>query len=136
MSRENDALHTLAESILDAFNRHDVPALLGFFHRDAVLEEHSDFVPDPGTYRGWPEISAYWESYDRAWDDFHIETEELRFIGSKIFAVTRFIARGKLSGASIETPIILVGTVHRAKLIHLDLHLDRQAALEAVGLSE
>ena len=58
MSRENIDWQSLAESVIDAFNRRDLPALLGFFDRDAVLEEHPDFSPNPGTYQGWAAIAG------------------------------------------------------------------------------
>ena len=136
MSQENVDLKTIGASVIDAFNARDIPTLLGFFDRDAVLEEHPDFRPDPASYHGWLEIAGYWESYDRAWDDLRVEIEDMRVAGDKLLGSTRFVAHGKLSGAAIETPVYLVGTFRGDKLTHLDLHLDRATALEAAGLRE
>ena len=129
-------LEAVATAVIRAFNTRDIPTLLGFFDRDAVLQEHPDFRPDPASYRGWLEIAGYWESYGRAWDALRVETDDIRVIDDKALVSTRFFARGKLSGASIETPVHLLRTFRGNKMIHLDLHLDRNKALEAVGLSE
>ena len=136
MSRENEGWKKLAEAVIGAFNQRELPTLLGFFTRDAVLQEHPDFSPNPGTYRGWLEIANYWESYDRAWADLRVEIEELRFTADNLVALTRFRARGKVSGVPIETPVILVATVSDDKLSRIDFHLDRNKALEAAGLRE
>ena len=136
MSEENVELTALARAAVSAFNERDLPSFLSLLSRDAVLQEHPDFSPNPGTYRGWVEIANYWESFERVWNDLTVELEGLRCSDNTVVAFTRFGARGKTSDAPIETPVALVGTVEAGKFAHLDFHLDREKALEAAGLSE
>ena len=65
-----------------------------------------------------------------------IEMSEFRDLGDGLVAIGRTRNRGKASGVETETPLALVTEIRNGKTISIRAYLDREEALEAVGLRE
>ena len=69
-------------------------------------------------------------------EDFSIDVDEIFDRGEEVVVFLRFRGRGRGSDAEIEAPMAHVWTIRDGKAIRLRQFLNREQALEAVGLSE
>jgi len=110
----------------------------------ALLEPDTELHPDPGAhwvgmnrvYRGPEGFTEYMRSVYEAFADYHPEIEEFRDAGDRVVTLAVESGRGRTSGAEVrEYRTAHVWTVRAGKPVRLDLYLDREAALKAVGLA-
>jgi ketosteroid isomerase-like protein len=71
----------------DAFNRHDVDAVMALMTDDCVFEDTQP-APDGTRYTGAAEVRAYWERFFASSSNASFETEELFAAGDR--AVVRW----------------------------------------------
>lgn len=64
----------------DAFNRHDVPAMMTLMTDDCVFENTSP-APDGTRYAGKPAVTQFWQDFFRASPQAHIHVEEIFGLG-------------------------------------------------------
>src|SRR5215203_5318972 len=79
------------------------------------------------------EASRHWWG---AWTEYHLDAEELIDAGSSVVLVVRERGRGKGSGAPFEQRFAQVWTFGRGRIIRWELFPNKDAALEAAGLSQ
>ena len=87
-------------------------------------------------YRGHDSVREMLRDLDEAFDEIEIEISEIRDLGARLVAIGRTRARGKASGADVESPFGFVTEFKNGKAISIRGYLDPKDALEAVGLSE
>ena len=77
-SQDSDAIATLAavERFNDAFNRHDVEAVMAAMTDDCVFENTSPF-PDGTRIEGQSAVRAYWESFFKGSPTAHFDAEDV-----------------------------------------------------------
>jgi|SRR5215216_6375986 len=135
MSQENVEAFTRA---LDAYNRRDVDAFLEIF--DPMVETHplnlAMFTQEATVYRGHSGIREFIRDVDEVLPEMQVEPLEIRDLGARIIARGRLHARGRASGAEIESPISWVVDFTNGRVIRMRDYLDFAEALEAAGLSE
>jgi uncharacterized protein len=123
---------------LEAGNRGDVETLLE--ELDPEVEWHSALHALLGgeqtVFRGHDGVREMLRDLNEAFGEIHIEISEIRDLGDRLVAIGRNRARGKGSGAEVETPLALVTEVKNGKTILIRGYLDPKEALEAVRLSE
>jgi len=66
---------TVVSRFNDAFNRHDVDAIMALMTDDCVFENTSP-APNGQRYEGQDAVRAFWEGMFAATPDAHFETEE------------------------------------------------------------
>ena len=64
----------------DAFNRHDVPAMMALMSDDCVFENTSP-APDGARYVGKAAVTQFWQDFFRASPQAHIQIEEIFGLG-------------------------------------------------------
>jgi ketosteroid isomerase-like protein len=69
-------------------------------------------------------------------DEWHIELEEVVDAGDHVVSRQLVRAQGKGSGAPSDQHVYTVYTFRDRRILRLEDHLDRRAALEAAGLPE
>ena len=77
-------------------------------------------------------VEGCWSEFD----DTHVELHELIDAGDQVFLSATFHGRGKQSGAETSWPAWDVWTVRDGRVVRWQGFNDRDAALEAAGLSE
>lgn len=77
-SQDSDAVATLAavERFNDAFNRHDVDAVMAAMTDDCVFENTSPF-PDGTRIEGQSAVRAYWEKFFQGSPTAHFDAEDV-----------------------------------------------------------
>ena len=137
MSEENVEI---VLKVIDAVNRRDRDAFMACLHPDVEWREESGdpFPGLRGVYRGRAEVRAWFdEAVLEPWESFDIEVEEItQASDSQVFIGIRGSARGKASGVETELRAWQVFTFVDGKAASRETFLNRDEALEAVGLSE
>jgi ketosteroid isomerase-like protein len=87
--------------------------------------------------RGHDEVVQAFADYFRFWE--RVELRADRYIdagGEEVIVFIHEIAKGRASGIVVETDLAVVNTVRNRKIVRVRSFLDRNEALEAVGLRE
>lgn len=64
----------------DAFNRHDVPAMMALMSEDCLFENTSP-APDGTAYKGKAAVTQFWQEFFAASPQAHIQIEEIFGLG-------------------------------------------------------
>jgi ketosteroid isomerase-like protein len=97
----------------------------------------ADWVGVNSVYRGHEGMRQYMRAVYEAFADYRPEIEELLDVGDKVVTLAIERGRGRHSGADVEAHHTAhVWTMRGGKAVRVDLFLDREKALEAVGLRE
>jgi ketosteroid isomerase-like protein len=121
-----------------AFDRQDFESMLE--ELDAAVEWY-DAVPmllggEATVYRGHRGVRNLWRELDDVFEKRRVEYTEIRDLGDRVLAAGRLYARGKGSGAEVESPYCIVCDFQNGKAIRVRTFLDADEALEAAGLRE
>ena len=104
-----------------------------------LVTDFSRRLVDPFVLRGRDEMIAFLAQANETWDGWPAwEPQELIDAGDQVLAFIRFSAKGRTSGADVETYVANLWTLGGdGKLIEVKYFGDdREAALEAAGLPE
>ena len=135
MSQENVEAFTRG---LEVGNRGDVETLLEVLDPEVAWHSalHALLGGEATVYRGHDGVREMLRDLYEAFDEIHIEISEIRDLGDRLVAIGRTRARGKASGADVESPIGFVTELKNGKAISIQGYLDPREALESAGLSE
>ena len=124
--------------VLEAYNRRDIDAFLEAF--DPTVEIHpltlAMFGREGTVYRGHEGIRQFVRDVEEVLPGIRAEPLEIRDLGERIVANGRLHARGRASGADVESPIGWLVEFRAGRVIRMTDYLDPNEALEAAGLSE
>jgi ketosteroid isomerase-like protein len=134
MSEENVEI---VRAATEAMIRGDAQAALEAL--DPEIEWHATVggIDEGRVARGREEVAEAFVDYFQTWE--RIELRADRFIDAGDEDVVVFfheVARGRASGAVVETNTGTVNTVRNGKIAVVRAYMDREDALEAAGLSE
>jgi ketosteroid isomerase-like protein len=119
---------------VDAFNRGDISETLSEVDPDITLDEWQE-APGARTYHGPDGVQAALDNWFETWEWMHVELEELREAGDRVFFSLHQRAKGKGSGVEVEIRSWNVYTFRDGKLTRIQLFLEPGPALEAAGLT-
>jgi ketosteroid isomerase-like protein len=140
VSRENVEIVRGAYALLS-----DLPGARRGEHDDDFLDyftEDAELVPPPiypdveSVYVGREGWKRWLEQIDDVFDDWGFEAEEFLDAGSRVVVLVRTSGTAKQSGAAVTIPAAHLHTLRDARIVRLEVFLDRREALEAAGLSE
>jgi ketosteroid isomerase-like protein len=131
MSQENVEVTRRCDA---AISRGDVDSFLLGIHPDV------EFIPRraavQGTYHGHAGMRKYITENDESFDLFQVGNTEFRDLGDRVLAFGTVRVRGRESGAEVTHPTALLVAFQDGKIIRFEDFGERDAALEAAGLSE
>ena len=138
MSEENVELVRRA---FDVFNRGGVDACVseGVWSPEIVWDVTPSGIPGLGAYRGHLEVKRFFEDdwfSAFPFEEWEVELEEVIDAGDRMISMSRQHGRGASSGAVAELELAQVATVRDGQIVRIDNYLDREKALEAVGLQD
>lgn len=81
MSKIEEAMRVVIQ-FNDAFNQHDVPAMMALMSEDCLFENTSP-APDGTVYKGQADVRQFWESFFKESPQAHIEIEEIFGLGER-----------------------------------------------------
>jgi hypothetical protein len=126
----------LASAFTDAFNAHDVEAVIACCHPD--VEFHSTFAAVGGTvYHGHDGMRRWHRDLAEAWEnEIRSEPEAFFDLGEHTLTFTVLHGRGKQSGAEAVLPIAAVSRSRDGLLIYYKAYVHREDALRDLGVAE
>ena len=114
---------------LEALNRRDLDGML------SALAEDVELVPlravlEGTVYRGHAGLRRWLEDMSEDWDDFRIESLEVRDLGmDRILILGRFHARGRSSGVQLDWPAAWICQMAAGKVSRMRFYADAESAL-------
>lgn len=135
MSRENVEL---LRQTVDAINRGDIDGSLENAADDFEVDWSNAIGPGRrGIYNGKDAAREFWRSFVEAFDELRWDFEEIIEVDeSRVIAVNHVRARGRGSGAAVDSVSALLWTISDGKARSVKLFQSKAEALEAVGLQE
>ena len=132
----NRALHRTLSAYSAAPGRiEDAPFIEEVFaHVDEDVEWRWPLTPE--SFRGRDGLLRAVADWLETVDDWQIELEEVLDAGDLVFTSQLVRAQGKGSGAPSDQQVYSVFTIRERRILRIEDHLDRRAALEAAGLRE
>jgi len=135
MSQEN--VEVVVKQIEDTSAR-DFSAAMDAYAEDVTLIVHWEVMTPTAT--GKTAVGEWFGDWFRQFGrDYRFDIEESRGIDDRVFLVATHHGRGRGSGALVKQRMAYVYTVREGKVSRVELWAGpecREAALEAVGLSE
>jgi ketosteroid isomerase-like protein len=133
MSQENP---DVIRGVYDAWMRRDPSA---FDALDPEIEVHPDpeafWVGVDQVYRGHEGLRDYLRAVNEAFEDYRPEVEDFLEVGDRVVTLAIEHGRGRDSGADVQSGRTAhVWTMRDGKAVRLDLYIDRDRALEDLGL--
>ena len=133
MSRENVEL---IRRLVEPWARGDFSAWLRSFRPDVLM---SAYTPGQGvvTTRGRDRVLEYVAEFASQWDPYRVEVDEVVSLGDDTVLVSgRQIGVGRGSGIEVSDVAFVVNRLHDGQVAAVHWRIDRDEALEAVGLRE
>ena len=123
------------KGVYGAFDRGDVPAVLGAFAEDIEWVE-AEGMPYGGIYHG-PEAVAQkvFGPITTDVDGFALVREEFIASDGTVAAVVRYTGTGKASGMALDVPAVHVWDVRDGKLVRFRQFIDTVKYAEVVPVS-
>jgi ketosteroid isomerase-like protein len=131
MSQENVLIMRAA---LEAFARNDVSGFLRLM--DPEVEFEPQLAAVEGTYVGHDGIRAFFTDAFENLEVVQLRDDDMRDLGNRVLAFVPARIGGRGSGIETETFLALVATFRDGRIVHLKDYGEKEAALEAVALSE
>ena len=89
-----------------------------------------------GVLRGRDAVARNVREFTDTFDDFRVDVEKVFDGGDRILAFVRFRGRAHGSGIPLDLPLAHLWTFRGDLAVEQRVYLDREEALEAVGLRE
>ena len=131
MSQENVEI---VRRMYEAFNDEGVAGTLDYYADEIVWHSDPRF-PGGGTYKGKERAAEYMQSLIDYWEHIELRVEELIPKGDQVLAILTSHNVGR-EGVTMDSFWAHLWTVADGKMQDVRSFLDREAALQAAGLSE
>ena len=132
MSQENVEI---IRRLNEAWAAGDLTAALEFMHPAIVWREPPE-QPSSAEWHGHAGVEQSIRGWVGVWDDWRYEFEELTDAGDHILQTGSQSGRGKGSGARVASHLFHVWTLRDGLVVEMQMFMQREQALEAVGLQE
>ena len=133
MSQENVEL---VRAMNEAFDEGDIEGALAKLHPEVEWHGTKGGLDDGKVFRGHREVIAGFVEALEVWERQSLETTDYFDAGDRVVVFFHEVAKGRQSGAVVETNTGVIFTVKGGSVARVDPYMDRAEALEAAGLSE
>ena len=135
MSQENVEAFKRA---VDATNRGDVEAVLKDLDPDVEFHAFMEELlgGEGRVYTGYAGVREFFRDFSEHFDQLHWEYPDIRDLGDRVLAIGTFRARGRGSGAEVETPLGVLTDFENGIATRVWSTGDPGEVLEAAGLRE
>ena len=126
------------ERAVAATNRGDVEAALKDLDPDIELHAFMEELlgGEGRVYMGHAGVREFFRDFNEPFDQLHWEYPDIRDLGDRVLAIGTFRARGRASGAEVETPIGVLVDFEDGIATRLWSTGETAEVLEAAGLTE
>jgi ketosteroid isomerase-like protein len=106
---------------------------------DPEIEWHATVggIDQGRVYRGPEEVARAFADYFETWERIELRVDDyLDAGGDDVVVLWHEVAKGRESGAVVETDTATVNTIRNGRIVRVRPYMDRAEALEAAGLLE
>jgi ketosteroid isomerase-like protein len=118
----------------DAFNGGDFEGALAKLHPEVEWHGTAGGVDEGRVARGHREVIEGFVQSAEAWESQTLETTRFIDAGDQVVVFWHEVARGRKSGAEVETDTAVIYTVEDGSVMRVDPYMDRDQALQAAGV--
>jgi len=129
----------IVRQVYDAAARRDAAAVLALYDPDVELDNSPLQVVGWGAdvYRGHDGLRSFFREWHEAWETIDYDFDDpIDAPGEHVVSVVTPRARGRASGAAVESSLARVWTVRDGTIVRVVWFPSRGEALQAVGLRE
>jgi ketosteroid isomerase-like protein len=134
MSEENvEVMRRAAEAMISGDAATALDAL------DPEIEWHATVggIDEGRVYRGPDEVAKAFADYFETWERIELRADEfLEAGGEEVVVLWHEVAKGRESGAVVETDTGTVNTIRDGKIVRVRSYMERAEALRVAGLSK
>jgi ketosteroid isomerase-like protein len=134
MSEENvEVMRRAAEAMISGDAATALDAL------DPEIEWHATVggIDEGRVYRGPDEVAKAFADYFETWERIELRADEfLDAGGEEVLVLWHEVAKGRESGAVVETDTGTVNTIRDGKIVRVRSYMERAEALRVAGLSK
>jgi ketosteroid isomerase-like protein len=125
----------LLRRFYEYFNQRDLDAVLELCAPEVEVYKNPEVVEMVGAFtpRGQERVAQYLRGWLDSWDAYLARPQEFLESGKEVVALVHLRARGKGSQFEIEADMADVFSVHKGKIVMLQLYVQREDALKAIG---
>ena len=121
---------------VDAWKRGDIEGLLAVYHPEVVWDfSHFDGWPEEQVIVGADAVRAFLEQWRSTFGAYEYEVDEYIDAGDQVVVLCRQGGRGRDSTLPVIMELAQVVTIADGWYVRVENWSDRQAALDAVGVS-
>jgi len=133
MSRETlDVVRTATEAMLSG----DAEAALEALDPDVEWHATVGGVDEGRVYHGRQEVAQAFVDYFTTWERIELRADEyIDAGGDEVVVFFHEVAKGRASGAIVETDTGTVNTVKDGRIVRVRSYMDRDDALKAAGVA-
>ena len=115
----------------EAFNRHDIPAVLAIHDESIEWIERGGGRAPAGTFRGPQAVAKeVFALVPGNFDEFRADPEQFIDAGEHVVVIGRFRGKAK-SGATLDAPFVHVQRVRNGKITRFENYVDASAWAKA-----
>lgn len=115
-----------------ALSRGDVEVAFTYLDPAFVLHQ-ADSLPYGGTYQGHEAVKAFFEIFNRIWEQFQSVEVDYLAIGDEVFVRSRIRGRVRQTGREVEMPMVQIFHMQEGKAIAAyPFYWDTATLLEAL----
>ena len=106
---------------------------------DPEVEWHATVggIDEGRVYRGPEEVARAFADYFETWERIELRAEDYLDAGDEdVVVLWHEVAKGRESGAVVETDTATVNTIRNGKIVRVRSYMDRAEALRVAGLTE
>ena len=126
----------LVQGMCEAFVAGDFGKALDGLSPDVEWHGTIRGLDEGQTHHGLTEVVQGFTDNLQAWERHSLETQRFIDAGDQIVVFWHETGRGKASGVEVETDTAVIYTVQDAKVVKVQGYVDRNQALETLGLKE
>lgn len=116
----------LLRETYDAFDRGDIPAVLGAFAEN-IAWHVPDVMPHGMTVSSRDEVGGFFQKLADTWEEFGIELDDVTTAGDRGYVTGR--ASGTYEGAAASFGFVHAWTIRDGELVRFDEYVDPDATL-------
>jgi uncharacterized protein len=120
---------------IEAWTRRDLDGALEDLHPDAEVDWSESSGVQRGVYVGIEEIRRFWGEWLDLFEEIEVRPEAFIDAGEHVVVPNRTYMRGR-DGIEVDAGSTSVWRLRDGKIVWHRLYQDKEAALEAIGLSE
>jgi ketosteroid isomerase-like protein len=128
---------TVMRGAFEAFNRGDIPQVIGVLDPDVVWHNPEAPYPPPaggGTRLGVDNVvGAIFGPVPETWDAFQAVAERFLDAGDHVIVTGRFTGRANAGGAQLDAPFAMVFEMGAGRVRRVDQYTDTLGVAKALG---